>query len=201
MAGSVICTSSPPADPAWASAWPPCALATDATMDSPSPEPGRGPVRPERRRNGSNSPVTSSSGDVLAAVGDGEFGDARFGPGAGQHPAGGHVVLDGVVDEVGDQPFEQDPVPGDARALQRGADLDLPGRGGRGDQVDGVFDRGGQVDQLGRACIAQHGYQYWVSYQPGSRFWPFQWIEGGYLLGLSALLIAATIWLVRHRAA
>ncbi len=34
-----------------------------------------------------------------------------------------------------------------------------------------------------------------------SRFWPFQWIEGGYLLGLSALLIAATIWLVRHRAA
>ena len=49
--------------------------------------------------------------------------------------------------------------------------------------------------------IVQHGYQYWVSYQPGSRFWPFQWIEGGYLLGLSVLLIAATIWLVRHRAA
>ena len=55
------------------------------------------------------------------------------------------------------------------------------------------------VDPVG--YIAQHGYQYWVSYQPGSRFWPFQWIEGGYLLGLSALLIAATIWLVRHRAA
>jgi hypothetical protein len=49
--------------------------------------------------------------------------------------------------------------------------------------------------------IVQHGYTYWVSYQPGSRFWPFQWIEGGYLLGLSVLLIAATIWLVRHRAA
>ena len=49
--------------------------------------------------------------------------------------------------------------------------------------------------------IAQHGYKYWVSYQPASRFWPFQWIEGGWLLGLSALLIAATIWLVRHRAA
>ena len=55
------------------------------------------------------------------------------------------------------------------------------------------------VDPVG--YIVQHGYQYWVSYQPGSRFWPFQWIEGGYLLGLSALLIAATIWLVRHRAA
>jgi hypothetical protein len=39
-----------------------------------------------------------------------------------------------------------------------------------------------------------------VSYQPASRFWPFQWIEGGCLLGLSVLLIAATIWLVRRRA-
>jgi hypothetical protein len=49
--------------------------------------------------------------------------------------------------------------------------------------------------------ITQHGYKFWVTYQPGSRFWPFQWIEGGYLLGLSVLLLAATIWLVRHRAA
>jgi hypothetical protein len=36
---------------------------------------------------------------------------------------------------------------------------------------------------------------------PASRFWPFQWIERGWLLALSALLIAVTIWLVRHRAA
>jgi hypothetical protein len=49
--------------------------------------------------------------------------------------------------------------------------------------------------------VAQHGYKYWVSYQPASRFWPFQWIEGSCLLGLSVLLIAATIWLVRRRAA
>ena len=41
----------------------------------------------------------------------------------------------------------------------------------------------------------------WTSYQPASRFWPFQWIEGGWLLALSALLIAATVWLVQHRAA
>ena len=33
------------------------------------------------------------------------------------------------------------------------------------------------------------------------RFWPFQWIEGGWLLALSVLLIAATVWLVRRRAA
>jgi ABC-type transport system involved in multi-copper enzyme maturation permease subunit len=49
-------------------------------------------------------------------------------------------------------------------------------------------------------CLSQHGYTEWTSYQPGSRFWPFQWIEGGWLLALSVLLIAATIWLVRRRA-
>jgi hypothetical protein len=49
--------------------------------------------------------------------------------------------------------------------------------------------------------LIQHGYTQWTSYQPGSRFWPFQWIEGGWLLALSVLLIAATIWLVRRRAA
>ena len=49
-------------------------------------------------------------------------------------------------------------------------------------------------------CLAQHGYTQWTSYQPASRFWPFQWIEGGWLLALSALLIAATVWLVQRRA-
>ena len=37
-------------------------------------------------------------------------------------------------------------------------------------------------------------------YQPVTRFWPFQWIEGGWLLAPSVLLIAATVWLVRRRA-
>jgi ABC-2 family transporter len=36
---------------------------------------------------------------------------------------------------------------------------------------------------------------------PVSRFWPMQFVEGGSLLVLSVLLIAATVWLVRHRAA
>ena len=50
-------------------------------------------------------------------------------------------------------------------------------------------------------CLVQHGYTLWTSYQPASRFWLFQWIEGGWLLALSLLLTAATIWLVRRRAA
>jgi uncharacterized protein YneF (UPF0154 family) len=48
--------------------------------------------------------------------------------------------------------------------------------------------------------LTQHGYTQWTSYQPGSRFWPFQWIDGGWLLALSVLLIAAAVWLVGRRA-
>ena len=50
-------------------------------------------------------------------------------------------------------------------------------------------------------CLTQNGYTQWTSYQPGDRFWPFQWIEAGWLVALSVLLIAVTIWLVRRRAA
>lgn len=50
-------------------------------------------------------------------------------------------------------------------------------------------------------CAAQHGYTQITTYQPASRFWPFQLIEGGWLLAVSVLLIALTVWLVRRRAA
>jgi hypothetical protein len=50
-------------------------------------------------------------------------------------------------------------------------------------------------------CFVQHGYTQWTLYQPADRFWPFQLIEAGWLLVLSALLIAATVRLVRRRAA
>jgi hypothetical protein len=49
-------------------------------------------------------------------------------------------------------------------------------------------------------CFAQQGYTQLTRYQPASRFWEFQWIEGGWLLVLSALLIFLTVWLVRRRA-
>ena len=49
--------------------------------------------------------------------------------------------------------------------------------------------------------LTQHGYTQWTTYQPASRFWPFQSIEAGWLLALSALLIAGTVWLVDRRAA
>jgi hypothetical protein len=48
--------------------------------------------------------------------------------------------------------------------------------------------------------LIQHGYTQLTTYQPANRFWPFQWIEGGWLLALSLLLIAATVRLVHRRA-
>jgi hypothetical protein len=47
----------------------------------------------------------------------------------------------------------------------------------------------------------QRGYTQWTTYQPETRYWHFQFIEAGWLLMLSVLLIAVTIWLVRRRAA
>ncbi len=49
--------------------------------------------------------------------------------------------------------------------------------------------------------LAQQHYTQWTSYEPASRFWHFQLIEGGWLLALSAVLITAAVWLVRRRAA
>jgi hypothetical protein len=45
------------------------------------------------------------------------------------------------------------------------------------------------------------GHTQWTRYIPVSRFWPMQFVEAGWLLALSGLLIAATVWLVRRRAA
>lgn len=50
-------------------------------------------------------------------------------------------------------------------------------------------------------CLLKHGYTEWANYQPLSHFWPFQWIEVGWLVALSALLVTVTVWLVRRRAA
>jgi hypothetical protein len=84
----------------------------------------------------------------------------------------------------GGQPVSQSVV---GRVLQ-GAPPELTGKG------IGVPKALGSVHYL-----VLHGYTLRTSYQPASRFWPFQWIESGWLLALSLLLIAATVWLVRRR--
>jgi hypothetical protein len=56
------------------------------------------------------------------------------------------------------------------------------------------------VSLLAWQDLVRHGYLQVTTFQPASRFWAFQWIEGDWLLALSLLLIAATVWLIRRRA-
>ena len=49
-------------------------------------------------------------------------------------------------------------------------------------------------------CAQTAGYRgNYLAYQPASRFWTFQWIETGIYLGLTALALGLTVWLVRRR--
>ena len=69
-------------------------------------------------------------------------------------------------------------------------------------QVLALFPHNGapKVQETPAQAFAQHGLTQWWRYIPVSRFWPMQFIEASWLLGLSVLLIAATVWLVRRRA-
>ena len=58
-----------------------------------------------------------------------------------------------------------------------------------------------KVDTALTQWLGRRGYTQWMSYQPESRFWHFQLIEGGWLLALALLLATATVLLVRDRAA
>lgn len=40
-----------------------------------------------------------------------------------------------------------------------------------------------------------------VTYQPADRFWPFQFIEAGIFVALTAAALGTTIWLLHRRAA
>jgi len=49
-------------------------------------------------------------------------------------------------------------------------------------------------------CLQANGVRaFYVTYQPGNRFWTFQWIETGIYVGFSALALFAAVWLVRRR--
>jgi hypothetical protein len=62
------------------------------------------------------------------------------------------------------------------------------------------------IEQINQSAVtgndtAPPGYTQWYRYIPDSRFWPMQFIEAGWLLVLAVALLAATVWLVRRRAA
>lgn len=70
-------------------------------------------------------------------------------------------------------------------------------------QVLGLFPTHGapKTSETLTQALAQHGITQWWRYIPVTRFWPMQFFEAGWLLVLSVLLIAATVALVRRRAA
>ena len=45
-------------------------------------------------------------------------------------------------------------------------------------------------------CLSSHGFRQVITYQPDSRFWPFQWMEAGIFLLLAAALVGFTVWRV-----
>lgn len=49
------------------------------------------------------------------------------------------------------------------------------------------------------ACMRSLGYRSFSTYQPGYRFWPFQFIETGIFVALAAALIAVTFLVVLRR--
>ena len=75
-----------------------------------------------------------------------------------------------------------------AQALQQGAPQ-LAGKGGVPDAI-GPW-----------RYLVRHGFVQVTTYQPAARFWPFQSIEGGWLLALSAVAMVVTVRLVRRRPA
>jgi ABC-type transport system involved in multi-copper enzyme maturation permease subunit len=79
------------------------------------------------------------------------------------------------------------------QACQNGCSINLginsvpPQSGHIGDWVLGIAQRGNN--------------QLVISYQPASRFWHFQFIEAGLLVAITAMALAATIWMLHRRAA
>jgi hypothetical protein len=51
------------------------------------------------------------------------------------------------------------------------------------------------------AYLSEHGYTLVHTYQPDSRYWTFQWIELGWLVLVSVVLLGLTFWLLRRRSA
>jgi hypothetical protein len=97
-----------------------------------------------------------------------------------RNPAGAWVLANETVDPAGNL---ASPLPDFVRNC-----LPRPG---------GPIPERGNVEQ----CMGQlgaHGYQQRLTYQPGSRFWPLQWLELALYLAMTALLTWFCFRRVRH---
>jgi hypothetical protein len=61
----------------------------------------------------------------------------------------------------------------------------------------GSFD-GPKANDPGQ-CLESQGYREAITYQPASRYWPFQWIETGIFLALALVLAGFCFWRLSRR--
>jgi hypothetical protein len=73
------------------------------------------------------------------------------------------------------------------------------GKGGSGNAR--AIPSPGAVNNLLNNCVVKLSstFHQVTSYQPGSRYWPFQWYELGLFLAASLILTGFSIWWVRRR--
>jgi hypothetical protein len=79
----------------------------------------------------------------------------------------------------------------------------LPGPGSQGGIAPGVHVKVGPAADTVHQCLVQAAslYHVVVTYQPSSRFWPFQWIETGLFGALAFAVFGACYWWVKRRIA
>jgi hypothetical protein len=58
---------------------------------------------------------------------------------------------------------------------------------------------GGRGSQSALSCMQSAGFRQFVTYQPGDRYWPFQFIEAGVFVALAALLVAVAFAVISRR--
>ena len=79
----------------------------------------------------------------------------------------------------------------------------LPGPGSQGGIAPGIHTNVGPPADAVHQCLVQAAslYHVVVTYQPSSRFWPFQWIETGLFGALALAAFGACYWWVKRRIA
>ncbi|WP_410673839.1 transporter [Amycolatopsis sp. cmx-4-68] len=121
--------------------------------------------------------VAITGEDITNISGDDTHGILEIGV---RNPPGAWVLANETVDPAGNV---ADPLP---QFVQTCAP-----RPGQGPPERGTMEQ--CMGQLG-----MHGYQQRLTYQPGSRFWPLQWLELALYLAMTALLTWFCFRRVRH---
>ncbi len=134
---------------------------------------------------------------MISAIGRSDIVTVGVQPG----PAGGvaHLSLEGNASIPGAWVLSTHIINAAGQAV---SGVTLPGGGSGSAQVCGqaLANPSGPAGSA-QSCLAQfasHGYRLLVTYQPASRFWPFQWYETAIFLALAAGLGGFCFWWIRR---